>query len=220
MTTAAGCARRNGVLDGLSDDELAVLLPDLEEVSLPLGRVLHEPGRRIDEVYFPISGVVSVVAELDGDQIVEAATIGKEGMAGLAAFLGTGAPTERALVQVPGAALRMPAARFAQALAAEDGALTGALRRCTQAMLTQLRPPAPARRPSGGGCRRRPPTVSSAGSTTSTRRPGCRRSRRAGWTASRSSRWPPDRWRWTTEGRRPCRTRRAAASTSAPAWAA
>ncbi len=66
MTTTAARARRSAVLDRLADDELAVLLQDLEEVPLPLGVVLHEPGRPVDAVYFPLLGVVSVVAELDG----------------------------------------------------------------------------------------------------------------------------------------------------------
>jgi CRP-like cAMP-binding protein len=138
MTTEAARARRNAVLDGLADDELAVMLGDLEEVPLPLGMVLHEPGRPVDAVYFPLTGVVSVVAELDGDQIVEVATIGREGMAGLTLFLGDALPTERALVQVPGAALRLSAVQFLRAVAAVDGPLTLALRRYTQAMWTQL----------------------------------------------------------------------------------
>ena len=140
MTTAVttGAARRNAVLDGLTDDQLAVLLPDLEHVALPLGRVLHKPGRPVDAVYFPLTGVVSIVAELDGDEIVEAATVGREGMAGLSVFLGADSPTERAFVQVAGEALRMSTARFAHAVEAVDGPLTLRLRRYTQAMFTQL----------------------------------------------------------------------------------
>ncbi len=140
MTTAVttGAARGNAVLEGLTDDELAVLLPDLEHVPLPLGRVLHEPGRPVDAVYFPLTGVVSIVAELGLDDVVEAATVGREGMAGLSVFLGAVAPTERALVQVAGAALRMPTAGFLHAVAAVDGPLTSRLRRYTQAMFTQL----------------------------------------------------------------------------------
>jgi len=136
MTTSA--ARRNAVLDGLTDDELAVLLPDLEHVPLPLGLVLHEPGRPIDAVYFPLTGVVSVVADLGDDEVVEAATIGRDGMVGLSVFLGAAAPTERALVQVAGEALRMATGPFSKAVAAVDGPLTLRLRRYTQAMFTQL----------------------------------------------------------------------------------
>lgn len=136
--TTAGAARRNAVLDGLTDDQLAVLLPDLEQVVLPLGQVLQQPGRPVEAVYFPLTGVVSIVAELEHDEIVEAATVGREGMAGLSVFLGAAAPTERALVQVAGEALRMPTDRFQAAAAEVDGPLTLRLRRYTQAMFTQL----------------------------------------------------------------------------------
>lgn len=138
MTAEAECARRNAVLDGLSEDQLAVLLPDIEQVELPAGQVLHEPGRPVESVYFPLTAVVSIVAELDAEEVVETATVGRDGMAGLSVFLGAPTPTERALVQVPGAALRMPTARFQHAVALVDGPLTLRLRRYTQAMFTQL----------------------------------------------------------------------------------
>ncbi|MDQ3028625.1 MAG: Crp/Fnr family transcriptional regulator [Actinomycetota bacterium] len=138
MTAEAEKARRNAVLDGLSEDQLAALLPDLDEVALPLGQVLHEPGRTVDAVYFPLTGVVSIVAELDGYQVVETATVGREGMAGLSVLLGAAAPTERALVQVPGAALRMSTARFQHAVAVLDGPLALRLLRYTQAVFTQV----------------------------------------------------------------------------------
>jgi CRP-like cAMP-binding protein len=138
MTSGADLARCNSVLDEVSEDQLAGLLPDLTEVSLPLGLVLHEPGEPLEAVYFPLTGVVSIVSELDGTETVESATIGREGMVGLSAFLGAAAPTERALVQVPGAALRLPVERFMEVVAAVDGPLTVRLRRYTQAMFTQL----------------------------------------------------------------------------------
>ena len=64
--------------------------------------MLHEPGQAIRDVYFPLVGVVSIVADLGDDQVVETATVGREGMVGVSVYLGSGAPTERALVQVPG----------------------------------------------------------------------------------------------------------------------
>lgn len=131
-------ARRNAVLNTLPAEQLQTLTANLDEVPLDLGDVLYQPGGTVDVVYFPIVGVVSIVADLDGDQTVEAASVGHEGMVGLAAFLDAGAPTERALVQVPGRALSMPADAFQAAAAAIDGPLYAALRRYTQSMLTQL----------------------------------------------------------------------------------
>jgi CRP-like cAMP-binding protein len=138
VTTDAGLARRNTVLAGLDEGALATLLPDLAETPLPAGRVLHEPGRAIREVYFPLVGVVSVLADLGDDQVVETATIGREGMVGISVYLGAGTPSERALVQVPGRALSMTVEDLREHIADVDGPLTAMLRRSAQALFTQV----------------------------------------------------------------------------------
>ena len=138
MAPDSGLARRNAVLDGLDDAALAVLLPDLAEAPLSAGQVLHEPGRAVGEVWFPLLGVVSVVADLGRDQVVETATIGREGVVGLSVFLNSGIPSERSLVQVPGRALTMTAVDFRRHLADVDGPFTAMLRRSAQVMFTQV----------------------------------------------------------------------------------
>ncbi|WP_369132125.1 Crp/Fnr family transcriptional regulator [Modestobacter sp. I12A-02662] len=138
MTTDAILARRNTVLGGLDETSLAALLPDLTDIPLPAGRVLHEPGRDITEVYFPLLGVVSVVADLGDDQIVETATIGREGVVGISVYLGATAPTERALVQVPGRAFCMSAEDLREHITDVDGPLTAMLRRSAQVLFTQV----------------------------------------------------------------------------------
>jgi CRP-like cAMP-binding protein len=138
VATDPGLARRNTVLSGLDEGALAALLPDLSETPLPTGRVLHEPGQEVTDVYFPLVGVVSVLADLGHGQIVETATIGREGMVGLSVYLGAAAPTERALVQVPGRALTMTAEDLREHLADVDGPLTAMLRRSAQALFTQV----------------------------------------------------------------------------------
>jgi len=105
-------ARRNAVLAGLDESELAALLPDLTWTPLPSGQVLHQRGQHIDAVLFPLVGVVSIVADLDSDLVVETATIGREGMVGISVYFNSTVPTERALVQVPGDALTMSAERL------------------------------------------------------------------------------------------------------------
>ena len=138
MATDPGLARRNAVLGGLGDAALATLLPDLSEVPLPAGLVLHEPGRAVGDVYFPLVGVVSVVADLGDDRVVETATVGREGVVGISVYLGAAAPTERSLVQVPGRALAMTADDLREHLAHLDGAVSAMLRRSVQALLTQV----------------------------------------------------------------------------------
>jgi CRP-like cAMP-binding protein len=134
----ARTARRNTVLAGLDEPALAALLPDLHDVPLPLGQVLHEPGDRIETVYFPVLGVVSVVADLGADQIVETATIGREGIVGISVVLGADAPTERSLVQVPGQALTMSIEDLGEHIAEAEGPLMARLRRSAQALFTQV----------------------------------------------------------------------------------
>jgi CRP-like cAMP-binding protein len=82
--------------------------------------------------------VVSVVVDLGVDQVVETATVGREGMVGMALFLGAGTPTERSLVQVPGEALTMAAEDLREHITEVDGPLTDMLRRSAQALFTQV----------------------------------------------------------------------------------
>jgi CRP-like cAMP-binding protein len=131
-------ARRNTVLGGLDDASLATLLPDLREQPLVPGRVLHEPGQEIDDVHFPLVGVVSIVASLGADQVVETATVGREGVVGIAAFLDSGVPSEQSLVQVPGQALSMSADKLREHVSDADRALTAMLRRSAHALFTQV----------------------------------------------------------------------------------
>jgi CRP-like cAMP-binding protein len=131
-------ARRNSVLDGLADSDLGDLLPDLGHMPLPAGLVLHEPGQPIDVVHFPLLGVVSIVADLGTDLLVETATVGREGLVGISVYLGAGRPTERALVQVPGEGLTMSAHDFRAQIAEVDGPLTTMLRRSALALFTQV----------------------------------------------------------------------------------
>ena len=138
MAIDPNVARRNAVLGGLDELALAPLLLDLDRTPLLAGQVLHEPDDPIETLYFPLVGVVSVVADLGDDQIVEVATVGREGMVGISVFLGADAPTERSLVQVPGEALTMSAVDLREYLADVDGPLTARLARSAQAMFTQL----------------------------------------------------------------------------------
>jgi CRP-like cAMP-binding protein len=138
VATNADLARRNTVLGRLDEGTLAALLPDLTETPLPAGQVLHEPGQEVSDVYFPLAGVVSVLADLGDDQVVETATIGREGVVGISVYLGADAPTERSLVQVPGRALAMTVEDLREHIADVDGPLTAMLRRSAQSLFTQV----------------------------------------------------------------------------------
>ena len=70
----------------------------------------------LDHIFFPDSGVVSVVAVYPDGSIIEMATIGREGCAGVQAVLGAKTSSARLLVQIPGTAAKMSRAAFTQAV--------------------------------------------------------------------------------------------------------
>jgi CRP-like cAMP-binding protein len=138
VTRDINTARQNAVLDGLTDAELHDLLPYLKDVELSRGQVLYEPGLSINAVHFPIQGMVSLVHEFSSGEVVEVATVGREGMTGISVFLGAAGPSERATVQISGRALRIPTPDFQRQIATRDRPLETMLRRYTQAMFSQL----------------------------------------------------------------------------------
>ncbi|MEV5596108.1 Crp/Fnr family transcriptional regulator [Streptomyces sp. NPDC052496] len=129
--------RENRILAALPEAERERLRPHLEPAELNVGDVLYRPGERIDALWFPLIGVCSIVADMDGPT-VEVATVGDEGMVGLPVFLGLGSPTERAMVQVHGRGLRMDADEFRHQIAVLDGPLQNVLQQFTQCMFTQM----------------------------------------------------------------------------------
>lgn len=129
--------RRNTLLADLPEDELARLVPALEPVRLARNVVLEQAGDAITHVYFPTGGVASIVALGSDGESVEATMIGREGMTGLAVFLGTGQMPVRTLVQVPMTALRLPSSELRAELERE-GYLVSLLRRYTQVVMVSM----------------------------------------------------------------------------------
>ena len=103
---------RNGMLAALPRAEYLRLLPALEQVRLELGEVLHEAGAPIRHVYFPVDCVICLLTKVDSQRAVATGLVGHEGMVGISLALEVGVSSVRAVVQVAGTALRMPATRF------------------------------------------------------------------------------------------------------------
>jgi CRP-like cAMP-binding protein len=127
----------NQLLAKIPTKELDRLRPHLREVELPFKKVLYEVDAKIDQVYFITHGVVSLVNEPDNGDIVEFATIGKEGMAGFPILLGTSSMPSRTIVQVPGSALQMKGSEFLVALR-ETSTLHRLLMRYVMAVLNYI----------------------------------------------------------------------------------
>jgi len=111
--------RSNKLLKTLSAKSIKASGNALEPVDLPLGRVLHESGKKITHVYFPAVGVASIVNEPTPGQVVEVATIGNEGMVGLPILLGVESMPSRAFMQVPGNGFRLTTREFRKLLKRE-----------------------------------------------------------------------------------------------------
>jgi CRP-like cAMP-binding protein len=106
----------NSLLVKVSDAEWERLRPHLHSVELGTGQILYRRHDRLDYVYFPRRGCVSLVIEfMDGFQ-AEAGLVGSEGMIGLPLIYGIKTDIVAAVVQAPSEALRMTAAHFSREL--------------------------------------------------------------------------------------------------------
>jgi CRP-like cAMP-binding protein len=108
----------NWLLSALPSEELALLPGTLDQVSLSVEDVLFEPDTPIEYVYFPTSGVLSLIALDPGAGMIEVGTIGNEGMVGLAVFHKAESSPQRCFCQVAGVAYRLSADAFTRLLAA------------------------------------------------------------------------------------------------------
>ncbi len=110
----------NGILRQLSAKSLALIEPHARKVKLPQGTVLHEPGETIANVYFPISGMVSMLAVLKSGEAIEAGIVGPEGFVG--GYLGVRGwrAQGHAVMQISGEALRISVRNFKKAYDASD----------------------------------------------------------------------------------------------------
>src|ERR1700674_5512428 len=107
---------RNRLLLVLPSRNLRQLLPELEHVRCEREQVLMDADSSLDNVFFPDSGVVSVMAVYSDGGTIEMATIGREGCTGLQAVLGAKTSSVRLFVQIPGTAAKMSRAAFTRAM--------------------------------------------------------------------------------------------------------
>src|SRR5471030_806311 len=108
---------RNRLLLALPSRNLKQLLPELKHIRCQSEQVLMDSDSSLDHVFFPDSGVVSVVAVYADGSIIEMATIGREGCTGMQAYFGAKISSVRLLVQIPGGAARMSRPAFSRAMA-------------------------------------------------------------------------------------------------------
>lgn len=132
-----GAPPANRLLATLPRKEYERLLPNLEEIPLLFEKVLYEAGGLILNVYFPTSGVVSLLAAVEERATLEVGLVGREGMVGLPVFMEVKTSGNRAVVQGAGSAFRMKARVFRKECQ-DGGSLPRLLRRYTHSLLTQI----------------------------------------------------------------------------------
>ena len=107
---------KNRILSCLSDDDAALLTPDLEPVELALRQVLETPDKPIKHAYFIEYGLASIVAA-NGHKRLEVGLIGCEGVTGLAIVLGNDRSLNETFMQVAGQGQRVAADKLRRAIA-------------------------------------------------------------------------------------------------------
>ena len=73
---------KNRILRQLSADELKSVQPWLTLVQLQSNVVLHEQGGPIEHIYFPLSGMVSLLAVMQSGEAIETGIVGADGLLG------------------------------------------------------------------------------------------------------------------------------------------
>jgi CRP-like cAMP-binding protein len=108
-------------LQRLPPNDLSLLRPQLKLIDLEQGTVLHEAGAPLEYVYFPTSGMVSVLAIMRTGDAIETAVIGREGVVGGSIGSEGSLAFGQSMVQIPGSALRIGAKPFLKVLAESNG---------------------------------------------------------------------------------------------------
>lgn len=99
----------NQLLTRLPKIDYDRLAPHLQEVFLDLRQIIYKTRSPIDYVYFPTNGMLSAMTVMSDGSAIEVATIGREGMSGLSAFIGGEPSPNEVIVQVAGEAIRLKA---------------------------------------------------------------------------------------------------------------
>jgi CRP-like cAMP-binding protein len=127
----------NRILSALSPSDLKLLTPQLRNCLFEQGSILLEQGRGIEHIYFPHTGMISLVTVLEDGGSLELAAIGLEGVIGAALADGTGEAPLRAIVQVAGKGSRIATEHFDAALR-KSGRLREVIDHHSEAMLAQV----------------------------------------------------------------------------------
>ncbi|MEJ2379548.1 MAG: Crp/Fnr family transcriptional regulator, partial [Pseudolabrys sp.] len=128
--------RDNRLLAALPPEMLVQMEDDLQQISLPRGMVLLEPGDAVNNIYFPQTGLISLLIVTKDGGTVEAATVGREGGVGLQRGYGPRRSFTRATAQIGGRFSAIGAKRFEQ-LVSDQPALRDMIGSYTEVALAE-----------------------------------------------------------------------------------
>jgi len=128
---------QNQLLAALPELVRQRLFAHLESVQMPLGEVLYESGAQLRYVYFPTTSIVSLLYVMEDGASAEIAVVGKEGLLGIALFMGGETTPSRAIVQNAGHGFRLKA-RLLKSEFNRAGPVMHLLLLYTQALITQM----------------------------------------------------------------------------------
>jgi CRP-like cAMP-binding protein len=126
----------NLLLASLPPENMAALVPHLRVVQLPQETVLFEAGDTIKAIYFPHTGIVSIVVDLASGETIETAMIGRDSLVGGSAALDDDIALNRAVVQVAGVASVVDVGTF-RGLAQQSHTFHATMARHRQFILAQ-----------------------------------------------------------------------------------
>ena len=127
----------NRLLAALPAEEYERLSPHLEPVSFSLGETVYESGERMEHVYFPTDSIVSLLYTMLDGATAEMGLVGREGVVGIALFMGGDTMPNRAVVQGAGTVVRVKAKALQEEFR-RGGAFQLLLLKYTQALITQV----------------------------------------------------------------------------------
>lgn len=127
----------NRLLAALPRNEFELLATKLESFELVYNENIYEPGGVIEHIYFPESGIISLLSQVDNHSSIEVGIVGSEGLAGLPVFLGVKTSGNVAVVQGAGTALRISADNFLAACS-NGGNLTRIIQRFIHSLFIQI----------------------------------------------------------------------------------
>jgi CRP-like cAMP-binding protein len=128
---------RNRLLAALEPDDLGLVSPHLEPITLRSQDVLTAPGQPIEYVYFFESGLSSEIAISPQGQRIEVGCLGREGMSGFCVVLGVDQSPHLSFAQVGGPAQRMKAGTLQHVMDASPS-LRALLLRYIHVLMVQL----------------------------------------------------------------------------------